>query len=66
MPLDSTKIRKRRERLKLTQGEAADRAKMPQPHWARLESGEREDPALTTAERVAAALRTHLSKILRK
>jgi predicted transcriptional regulator len=64
MPLDPQKIRERRERLSLTQSDAAERAGMPQPHWARIESGERNDPALSTAERVAKALRCSIAKLL--
>lgn len=64
MPLDPVKIRERREKLKLTQSDCADRAKMPRPHWARIESGERSDPQLSTAERIASALECSLKTIL--
>lgn len=63
MPLDPQKIRHRREALKLTQAEAAERAGMPRPHWSRIESGERTDPNLSTAERVASALKIGLTKL---
>lgn len=63
MPLDPTKIKSRRESLELTQAEAAEAAGMPRPHWTRIESGERSDPQLSTAEKVAKALRCNLSKI---
>lgn len=64
MPLSPEKIRDRREALKLTQAAAAERAGMPQPHWSRIESGERPDPTLSTAERIAAALKCPLPKLL--
>jgi predicted transcriptional regulator len=63
MPLDPDKIRARREALKLTQTQAAQRAGMPQPHWARIESGGRSDPNLSTAERVARALDCSLARL---
>lgn len=65
MPLDAAKIKARRERLKLTQEQAAERAGMPRPHWSRIESGSRDDPNLSTAERVAKALKCPLVRILR-
>lgn len=64
MPLDAAKIRARREKLGITQGEAAERAGMPRPHWVRLETGGRDDPKLSTAERAAAALKCRLSSLL--
>lgn len=64
MPLDPTKIREFREKLRLTQDDCAAAAKMPQPNWARIESGERCNPHLETAERVAAALKRPLKAIL--
>jgi len=64
MPLDPAKIKAERERRKLTQAECAERAGMPQPHWARIELGGRPDPQLSTAERVAGALRCPLAKLL--
>jgi len=64
MPLDPSKIRKRREALKLTQAEAAKLAKMPAPHWSRIEGGNRSDPKLSTAEKVAQALQCGLEKLL--
>lgn len=64
MPLDPEKIKAAREKRKLTQAEAAERAKMPRPHWSRVESGERTDPNLSTAERIADALGVPLAKLL--
>jgi predicted transcriptional regulator len=65
MPLDPDKIRRRREALKLTVTEAARRAGMPQPNWSRIEAGEREDPRLSTAEKIAAVLRCGVLAISR-
>ena len=64
MPLDPAKIKARRERLKLTQAAAAELGGMAQSHWARIETGERTDPNLSTAEHVAKALRCPLAKLL--
>jgi len=64
MPLDPAKIKARRERIGLSQREAAERAGMPQPHWARLESGGRPDPQLSTAEAVSKALKCALPRLL--
>lgn len=64
MPLSPDKIRKSREALDLTQAEAAKRAHMPQSVWGRIESGDRSDPALSTAERVALALKVPLTDLL--
>jgi predicted transcriptional regulator len=64
MPLDPSKIRERRIKLNRTQADCAARADMPQPHWARIESGGRVDPQLSTAERIAQALDCNLKMIL--
>lgn len=66
MPLDPSKIKARREALGLSQAQAAERAGMRQPNWARVESGGRTDPELSTALRVAAALRWPLTRLLAK
>ena len=65
MPLDPQKIRRRRQNLKLTVTAAAARAMMAQPHWSRLEAGGRNDPILSTALQIAAALDCSLEKLLR-
>jgi transcriptional regulator with XRE-family HTH domain len=64
MPLSPSKIKSRRLALHLTQCQAAARAGMPQPAWVRIEHGDRPDPALSTALRVAAALGLPLPAIL--
>lgn len=63
MPLPN-KIRKRREALKLTQAEAAERAGIPQPRWAEIESGTNDNPKLTKLKAIAAALKCPLAKLL--
>lgn len=57
MPLNPTAIRTARERLGLTQQQAADAAGMARPNWARLEAGFSPDAKLSTVEAVAKALR---------
>ena len=64
MPLDPSKIKSRREALKLSQAEAADRAGITQPQWARLESGRNADARISTIEAVARALRCALARLL--
>jgi predicted transcriptional regulator len=66
MPFNHEYMRTRREQLKLTQQECADAAKMPQPHWARLENGKRPDPTLSTVERVARVLKCKINKLIRE
>lgn len=66
MPFDPEKIKSAREALDLSQAECAKRADMPQPNWARIESGERDDPRLSTAEKVAHAVKKPLHTLLRK
>lgn len=65
MPLDPAKIRARRLELGLTQAGAAARADMLRSHWAKIESGTRDDPSLSTAERIAEALKVRLDAIRR-
>lgn len=64
MPLSPEKIKSRRESLNLTQSEAAELAGMPQPRWAEIESGANRKTSLERAERIAAALRLRLGKLL--
>ncbi len=47
----------------LTQTEAAERAGMQQPVWARLELGGRPDPSISTIGRLAAALGITVSQL---
>ena len=64
MPLNHDSIRLRRERLRLTQEAAADRAGIHQPHWARLEAGRVQSPRLDTLQRLAAALECEVGELL--
>ena len=64
MPLSPEKIRSRREQLGLSQTDAALLAKMPVQNWNRVESGERSDPRLSSAQRIAFALRCRLESLL--
>lgn len=65
MPIDPAKLKQLRESRGLTQTEAAHAADMPQPHYARLESGRNNSPTLDTAERIARALRVKVDRLLR-
>lgn len=47
-----------------TQAEIAAMAGLPQPHYARLETGSRPDPRLSTAARVARALGVRVDDLL--
>lgn len=65
MPLDPAKIRSRREKLKLTQTDAAARAGILRPSWARVESGSHTNIEFATAEKIAKALDCQLHAIMR-
>jgi transcriptional regulator with XRE-family HTH domain len=65
MPLSPEKIRARREKLALTLQEASARAGITFQSWHRVESGQRDDPQLSTAEKIASALNCALSAISR-
>lgn len=64
MPLDPQKIKARRERLTLSQVDAATQAGLSQPHWAEIEAGKRPQIQLATAEAIARALRCSLIRLL--
>lgn len=64
MPLDPEKIRARRLKLGITQEQAAALAGIAQSNWARIETGVRCDPKLSTAQRVAHALRCKVDALL--
>jgi transcriptional regulator with XRE-family HTH domain len=56
--MDHKKLLSIRESLKLTQTQVAGRAGMSQQAYARIETGVRPDPVLSTAEKIADALGT--------
>ena len=64
MPLNPSKVRARREKLKLTQQQAAKAAGLLRPNWARIESGNHTDPNLSTAQRIAEALKCSLAALV--
>lgn len=66
MPLNIEFIRNRREQLKLTQAEAADRAGFSNAQkWSQYETGYIPDPQLSTLEAIAKALRCKVARLLK-
>lgn len=66
MPLNIEYIRARREQLKLTQAQAAERAGFPNlQKWSQYEKGRIKDPQLSTLEAMARALRCGVAKLVR-
>lgn len=63
MPLSPSKLFVRRSKLGMTQAEVAKLAKMTQQMYQRIETGVRPDPRLSTAEKIAAALKTTIAAI---
>lgn len=66
MPIDPSKVASLRHKRKLTQSEAARRAGMAQSNWARIENGERVNPSVSIAQRMAAALGCKVDTLLSK
>lgn len=66
MPLNVAALRARRDRLKMTQQDVADAAGIMREAYARVESGARPDPQLSTAEAIARALRCKVDDLLVK
>lgn len=64
MPLDPAKIKARMDAIDMSRAELARRTGIARPHITRLLSGERPDPNLSTAERIATALKCPLAKLL--
>lgn len=64
MPLNPQKIITLMEAKQITRAELARRTGIKAPHITRLLSGERNDPTLSTAEKVAKALKCPLAKLL--
>jgi transcriptional regulator with XRE-family HTH domain len=58
------RVKEWRERRKLTQEQLAARAGISRPYLARLETA-RQDPKLSTLEKIAKALRVHVTKLLK-
>lgn len=54
--LDTEKIRSRRERIGLTQSEAAERAGVSRQRWNDVESGRKKNIELDTLDAIAKAL----------
>jgi len=66
MPIDPKKITALRHKRNLTQAGAAKRAGMAQSNWARIENGERTNPTIDIAQRIAAALGCKVDTLLSK
>jgi transcriptional regulator with XRE-family HTH domain len=58
------RVKEWRERRGLTQEKLAQRAGISRPYLARLETA-RQDPKLSTLEKIAKALRVHVTKLLK-
>lgn len=66
MPLDCDKIRMLRERLGLSQAEAAKKAKLKtRQAWSRIESGGQPNLGLQFIERIAAVLGVQARDLLK-
>ncbi len=64
MPLDPKKILRLMSSKDVSRAELARRTGIAPPNITRILSGERPDPALSTAERIAEALKCRLESIL--
>lgn len=64
MPLDPHKIEAVMLAKSVTRAELSRRTGIAPPHITRLLSGKRNDPAVSTAEKIAAALKCPLAKLL--
>lgn len=56
MPYDPAKLKKFRAAAKMTQAQAATRAKMSQSSWADIERGRTGNPGVNTLEQAAKAV----------
>jgi transcriptional regulator with XRE-family HTH domain len=63
--LNHEEMRRLREDKGWTQSQAAELAGMTQPMWARMETGERPDPKVSTVERIAQALGVSVNNLLK-
>lgn len=64
MPLDPAKIQAVLDAKGITRAELSRRTGIAPPHVTRILSGERTDPALSTVERLANALKCPLAKLI--
>ncbi len=64
MPLDPKKIEAVMQSKSVSRAELARRTGIAPPNITRILSGERPDPALSTAEKIAAALKCPLAKLI--
>lgn len=62
--LNHEEMKRLREVKGWTQAQAAELVDMTQPMWARMETGERPDPKVSTVERIAKALGVTVNDLL--
>lgn len=66
MPFDKDKMRTLREKLGLSQGDAAKKAGMAnQAAWQQIESGARSNPTIDTIDRIAKTLGVNAKDLLK-
>lgn len=66
MSLNIEFIKERRLALKLTQAEAAERARFPNlQKWSQYENGHIPDPQLSSLEAIARALKCKVARLIR-
>jgi len=63
MPLDPEKIQAALDAKKLTRADLSRLTGMAPPHVTRILSGKRNNPSLSTAEKIAAALKLTITEI---
>lgn len=63
MPLDPSKIKSVMDAKGISQAELSRRTGIAPPHISRILSGDRTDPNLSTAERIAVALKVSLARL---
>ena len=66
MPFDHEALAARREKLGLTQQQAADAAGIHRVQYNRIEGGRIDDPGVNTVEKLAAALKVPISKLMKR
>jgi transcriptional regulator with XRE-family HTH domain len=67
MPIDLEKMRSRREKLKLSQADAAEAAGFGggRQQWSNIETGAKADVAISTLDKVAKALKCKAKDLLK-